>query len=198
MINICSAHHSSGSLLCDDGFLHLHSVDDVDVDEHDEPVSSSTALRSRSNSRAVITPDPKQSSAWWDGGGWWWLIAQQQNKCWNKTFICETMVMFQMRISSPQAHLSISLGGREGCILFMYIVHYIYYTKVALHTRAHPAVCASMGIEAPPCATWVAGQRGMRPNTSHCWRASRHRPIHDPWSKVMMMMILIMMTMVIS
>ena len=26
---------------------------------------------------------------------------------------------------------SISLGGREGCILFMYIVHYIYYTKVA-------------------------------------------------------------------
>ena len=69
MINICSAHHSSGSLLCDDGFLHLHSVDDVDVDEHDEPVSSSTALRSRSNSRAVITPDPKQSSAWWGGGG---------------------------------------------------------------------------------------------------------------------------------
>ena len=63
MINICSAHHSSGSLLCDDGFLHLHSVDDVDVDEDDEPVSSSTALRSRSNSRAVITPDPKQSSA---------------------------------------------------------------------------------------------------------------------------------------
>ena len=31
-------------------------------------------------------------------GGWWWLSAQQQNKCRNKTFICKTMVMFQMRI----------------------------------------------------------------------------------------------------